>query len=353
MERKLDQSAVEQYSEQFTEQVLSSAYENSQKLNGQAILNLTPVRQINLFAIRALFDQWQVEIDKLRSPYFDYESEEVQQALDNFINTLSQHILVDRSHLQPLVKAAVQDTLQLIFDPVIYYKHQLTLFSTDEIREEDLVMWLKYVKVNRSLLESFIERFKQQGSFLNQESATRLFDETVSDFAGSLEDPHTYTSVFSEVTSLLADQLAALSPSPSVEEESLIEPSVEPSPANEEASFSETSEDDEQSDATPRTLHDYLTEKAPASTTLTNIQKKHRIESIREHIGVNQRYMFIRELFGNDPQEYQQAIAELDKRQSYVEAFNFLRHEFAQKHRWKMDSEEVVELLEIVSKRYN
>ena len=347
MERKLDQQRIEQYSEQFTEQVLSSAYANNQRLNGQGILNLTPVRQINLFTIKALFDQWQVEINKLRSPYFDYESEEVQQALDIFINTLSQNISVDRDHLQPLVKTAVSDTLQLIFAPVNYFYRQLAQFPNDTIRTEDLILWLKYVKINRLLLESYIKRFQQQVSPLTQESATRLLDETVSSFSDSFEDGQTYVSVFSEVSPLSTDQLYASNP-PSVSEE----PVAEPTPSAQEETFSEAKEE-EQSDSAPRTLHDYLTEQSPASTTLTDIQKKHRIESIREHIGVNQRYMFIRELFGNDPQEYQQAISALDKHQSYVEAFNFLRHEFAQKYRWKMDSEEVVELLEIVSKRYN
>lgn len=346
MERKLDQQGIEQYSEQFTERVLSSAYEHTQRLNGQAILNLTPVRQINLFTIKKLFDQWQVEINKLRSPYFDYASEEVQEALDNFINTLSQHISVDQNHLQPLVKAAVADTLQLIFAPVSYAYQQLDQFPVDTIRTEDLMVWLKYVKVNRPLLELFAERFRQQLGEADRATATRLLDETIRDFSGTYEDTHEYLPAFSEVHPLETDQVflsAPVSAPPPAPEESREEVAVEP----------ESDEPADSTDSGPRTLHDYLSEQSPQSTTLADIQRKNKIGSIREHIGVNQRYMFIRELFGNDPQEYQQAISELDKRESYVEAFNFLRHEFAQKYRWKMDSEEVVELLEIVSKRYN
>ncbi|MGD1889169.1 MAG: hypothetical protein ACFB15_00970 [Cyclobacteriaceae bacterium] len=344
MERKLDQQGIKQYSEQFTKRVLSSAYEHTQRLNGQAILNLTPVRQVNLFTIKGLFDQWQVEINKLRSPYFDYEAEEVQEALDNFINTLSQYISVDHSHLQPLVKAAVTDTLQLVFAPVSYAYQQLEKFPVDTIRTEDLMVWLKYVKVNRPLLESFAERFRQYSGEADRSDAIRLLDETVRKYSGTFEDTNEYVSTFSEVYPLDSNQLFLSAPvsAPMPDSE---EPLVETETVEEEPVDS--------TDSGPRTLHDYLSEQSLQSTTLADIQRKNKISSIREHIGVNQRYMFIRELFGNNPQEYQQAISELDKRDSYVEAFNFLRHEFAQKYRWKMDSEEVVELLEIVSKRYN
>ncbi|MEM8965931.1 MAG: hypothetical protein AAGE93_05905 [Bacteroidota bacterium] len=347
MERKLDQALVEQYSEEFTEKVLSLAYANEERLSGKDILNLTPVKQVNLLIVKSLFDQWQQEIDKLRSPYFDYSSEEVQQALDDFINILSQHISVDRSHLQPLVVKAVQDTLYLVFSPATYYRQQVRQLTTEGLREEDLLTWLKYVKVNRSLLEQYLDTFRQKAeSILEPSAATQLLEETISQFSGSREDATSYVASFSEIYSFEPDQLLAT--------EETVQAEYTPSPSEEAPPPPPKMEEHETatSDST-RTLHDYLSEQSPANTTLTDIQKKHKIDSIREYIGVNQRYMFIRELFGNNPQEYQQAIYDLDQKQSYVEAFNFLRHEFAQKYHWKMDSEEVVELLEIVSKRYN
>ncbi|MGB3589839.1 MAG: hypothetical protein WBA23_25040 [Tunicatimonas sp.] len=345
MERKLDRALIEQYSEEFTEKVLSPAYADNKQLSGQAILNLTPVKQINLLVIKALFDQWQKEIDKLRSPYFDYESEEVQQALDDFINTLSQHISVGRNHLQPLVEQAVQDTLYLVFNPTVYYQQQVSNIVTEGIQEADVLTWLKYTKINRPLLELYIDKFRQQSaSVLDADTATHLLDETINEFSSPLEDSSPYVAGFSEIYSFEPDQLVADDELEHTEEKPTLtsDPEIEGDTDQEVVTPTD-----------PRTLHDYLSGQSSANTTLTEIQKKHKMESIREYIGVNQRYMFIRELFGNDPQEYQQAIHEIDQKSSYVEAFNFLRHEFAQKYHWKMDSEEVVELLEIVSKRYN
>lgn len=346
MESKLNLQTIQQYSEEFTERVLSAAYEQFTRLDGRAILQLTPVRQVNLFTIKALFDQWQLEINKLRSPYFDYEAEEVQEALGEFINTLSQYISVNQEHLLPIAKTAVYDTLLLIGNPYQYFHRQLANFPANHIREEDLITWLKYVKINRPLLEAFVERFRKESTFgVERERATQFLEEASRNVSSHPEAIETYLSEFSQVLPLTEDQLYHSTQGS--------EPSAETTIETESSEIEISRRAEEPDSPMFRTLNDYLSEKSPASTTLSDIQKNHRIASIRDHISVNQRYMFIRELFGNDPQEYQQAITELDQRQTYVEAFNFLRHEYAQKYHWKMDSEEVVELLEIVSKRYN
>ncbi|MEO0331339.1 MAG: hypothetical protein AAF223_06600, partial [Bacteroidota bacterium] len=226
MERKLDQALVEQYSEEFTEKVLSSAYTNNEQLSGKDILNLTPVKQVNLLIIKSLFDQWQQEIDKLRSPYFDYSVEEVQQALDDFINTLSQHISVDRSHLQPLAVKAVQDTLYLVFSPATYYRQQLGQLDIPGLQEEDLLTWLKYVKVNQPLLEQYLDKFRQQSEVvLEQDSAVQLLEETISQFSGSREDATSYVASFSEIYSFEPEQLLAT--------EETIQAEYTPSPSEE------------------------------------------------------------------------------------------------------------------------
>ena len=62
--------------------------------------------------------------------------------------------------------------------------------------------------------------------------------------------------------------------------------------------------------------------------------------------------MFTKSLFGNSTEEFERAVEDLDNYASYVEAFNYLRKDFAGKYHWKMDSEEVIEFLEIVAKKY-
>ena len=48
---------------------------------------------MNLFVVRELFKAWKEETKKLKSPYFNYESPEVKEALETLMDKLSNNIL--------------------------------------------------------------------------------------------------------------------------------------------------------------------------------------------------------------------------------------------------------------------
>ncbi len=48
------------------------------------IIHLTPVQQVNYFVLKELFQRWKSEINQLKSPYFDYDNDEVQASLKAF-----------------------------------------------------------------------------------------------------------------------------------------------------------------------------------------------------------------------------------------------------------------------------
>lgn len=344
MERTLNHSALEQYSRTFSERIINQAYTHQDRVGGQAILSLSPVKQVNFFVIKALFDQWQHEIENLKSPYFDYDNEEVHVALEEFMNVLSQHILVAEPELKPLVNAAVLDTLHLLLAPHIYYRRALNSVGREYVYAEDVKEWIKYVKIHRGPLENLAERIATNGEGrISSEEAGYLLQEAAR--AVSLEDSSRYLSEFSQVAAIAEEdvieapayQATSEEPEP---EEAYAEP-LEPSPAP---------QDESPEIPTPRTLNDELSPSQRA--TLADLHRQQKIENIKTYIGVNQRFMFIRELFNNDTDEYNRALDELEQKNTYIEAFNHLRNEYAQPHRWKMDSEEVVEFLEIVAKRF-
>jgi len=95
------------------------------RLDGPALLALTPVRQVNLLVLRQLLSCWQQQALALRSPYFDFEAAPVRAALSQLLNVLSRHISFDRAALEPLLAQAVTDTLQLAADPAAALQHLL------------------------------------------------------------------------------------------------------------------------------------------------------------------------------------------------------------------------------------
>ena len=340
MERTLDHSALDQYSSTFSERIIRQAYAQQDHISGQAILSMSPVKQVNFLIIKALFDQWQHEMDSLKSPYFDYNNEEVQIALEEFMNILSQHISVDESHLKPLTEVAVQDTLLLILSPATYYQRTLERMNLQSLYAEDVKEWIKYVKIHRAPLEKLLDRIAAtEGVGISSREADHWLQEAAHDLDS--EDASGYLALFSQVATVseedlleVDDQTAPSAHSDALPEE--LEPS-QASPAKEGA-------------PTLKTLNDQLNPSQRA--TLADLHRQQKIENIKTYIGVNQRFMFIRELFDHNAEEYNRALDELEQKNTYIEAFNHLRNQYAQPHRWKMDSEEVVEFLEIIAKRF-
>ncbi|NQZ77646.1 MAG: hypothetical protein HRT61_16320 [Ekhidna sp.] len=74
--------------------------------------------------------------------------------------------------------------------------------------------------------------------------------------------------------------------------------------------------------------------------------------SILSLISLNHRYMFIKELFENDKNEFEQALIELEAYQTFDESVEFLVHGYAKQNSWDMQSDEVKEFLKVLFRRF-
>jgi predicted transposase YbfD/YdcC len=341
MESKLNQEAISQYSSAFTGQVLQQAYQHKPRLNGQEILSLTPLKQVNLLLIRELFLHWKKETRQLRSPYFDYEAAEVQRALETFMDVLSQHIAVDEAHLKPLLEKASRDTLVLVLAPYDFFFLMLTHTQKDHWKVEELEDLLRYVKINRPLLESLIQRCREEEEGpISPQRIVQLFDEAFGRLQEPPEDTEPYIRLFDEVKPLRTEELFSQT----------FEPQRRAIPEPEAPAQTATEPESEESREQQRTLNDLLNRKS--NQTLADLHQQQKIGQLSSHINMNQKFMFIKELFNNDKDAFWQSIEQLDQQNSYAEAMGIVRNELAPRYHWKMDSEEVVELMELLSRRY-
>ncbi|MFP4089143.1 MAG: hypothetical protein ACLFT3_02465 [Cyclobacteriaceae bacterium] len=344
MESKLNQEAIRQYSQAFADKVSSRAYQHKNKLNGQDVLSLTPVKQVNLLLIRELFLQWKTEVARLKSPYFDYTSEEVKQALQGFMDVLSQHISVDESHIKPLLQKAVSDTLVLILAPYDFFFLMLTHSQKDYWKIEELEDLLRYTRINRSLLESLIRRCREEGDpQISSSRISHLFNEVFHSLQEPPEDTEPYISLFDGVMPLRSEELFTRTFEPV---RKITPEPVVTVPAKTALELAKEAEAERR-----RTLNDYLTKQVKKNT-LADIHQQKKIEKLSAHINMNQKFMFIKELFKNDQEAFWQSIDRLDQQNSYAEAVSVVRNELAPRYHWKMDSEEVVEFMELISKRF-
>jgi hypothetical protein len=72
------------------------------------------------------------------------------------------------------------------------------------------------------------------------------------------------------------------------------------------------------------------------------------ITNLATAIGINERFLYIRELFGNDTKKYEQAIEIMNSAASFNDAYNYMIRDFT----WDMDSELVQGLLELVRRKF-
>lgn len=318
----MNYSFIEEYSKEYIQPITDDVFDNHNAITGKQILTLCPLKQINLFVLKKLFDAWQQETQKLKSPYFDYDALEVKEALETLMNTLSQHIVISKEHFEPLLQQAVSDTILLIFSPLDYYVREFNSPEKDVLTLEVLKKDLRYIKINRPILDALIKRFEdEQLTEAQGEEKIRIFNEVFENLEDDPEDFDEYVKLFSETQPLQVEKL-----------------------------YYNTHHTQNGQHETRPILNDQFTE--TTSNTLADLHQKKKIDSIRKHININQRYMFTKTLFGNNKDEFEKAVEDLDNHASYVEAFNYLRKDFAGKYHWKMDSEEVIEFLEIVAKKY-
>lgn len=351
---KLNYNSIEAYSAAYSRKVINDFFSLEESINGKQILNLTSVYQINLLIIKNLFQKWKKETGKLQSPYFDYDDFEVKKALQHFMNVLSNHITIKKAHFEPLLKKSVTDAIFLIFSPYIFYSKEINHPERTRISLDDLVEIAKYIKVNKILINNLIKQFKEQDitEVFNDEGIS-IFNEVYenTDLEKSLWND--YFSQFSEIHPLSLDVIFEEAQDDSPDED-FVKPLIRD---NEKAIVSKEKKEveaiknlNERFQKTQKTLHEQLAS-AP-SPTLADLHRRNKIESIKKYITLNQKFMFVNELFSGSQADYQEAVDKLESSANHRDALANLKT-YREKHQWDNEAEEVNEFLEIVAKKFS
>lgn len=126
-------------------------------INGEQIRNLTPIQQVNRFVAKDLLFRWKAQVDALKSPFFNYNEPEVVQALDNFMNLLSNKIWIQRHDFEPLLRSAICETLILVVAPSTFFNREvdrlITTKVTPVIPTKRLYETAKFYLYNKKVVE--------------------------------------------------------------------------------------------------------------------------------------------------------------------------------------------------------
>lgn len=329
MDEKISVKAVSQYSQAYASKVANTYFSGKERITGPEILGLCEIQQINLFVIRELLHAWKSEREKLKSPYFNYQAKEVVEALNIFQNTLSNHLSIAKVDFIPLLERAATQTLYLILDPYDFYADALDRQGKGFLVVSDLKNDIKYLKINRAPLEKLVQKLEEKKlTSLSGNEAFALLDSILEEVSFTPEDIEGYLTQFSSVVPLELEKW--------YESKTVIQPKAKevkhpPVVAQKAVPVPVVLVDSPPKE--PKTLAD-------------NFQK---IIRIKDSLTINQKFMFTKILFHGDFEIFSQAIDRLDSLDNYAQAKNYLEKNYEE---WDKESEEYLEFMEMVDKRF-
>ena len=283
MESNINHQLINQYSKTYSAQLINRFFSKKIGISGEDILHLSETKQINYFVLKILFEKWESEFNSLKSPYFDYEKDEVQKAAISFMNVLSKNIMISKEDFRPLLEEATYKTILLIFSPYEYYLQEINKPAFQQISINDLYSIQKYIKINGHLLKAYIDRFNTEGiQAVFNDDAVRIFDEVCETTKDTPEDFDLYHQELSKVVTLDLNEVY-----------SHLEDSSEELPKDDPAD--ETGSINEKFNSKKKTLLDTLG--SEKKEVVLDIHTNKSLEGIRKIITINQRFMFENDLF--------------------------------------------------------
>jgi hypothetical protein len=368
MPDNLNSIALQQYANRFTTTVLNDVYRSQNVITGAGLLKLTPVRQVNLGILNRLFEEWKRNAEAFRSPYFDFSNEEVKQALEEFMNTASQHIAVKRAELEPLLSDSVKESLKLLLAPASYFEEKIRATPDAEFTHEKAEHLVKYTHIHRGIAEAMLGRLTDSGSdgVYQTQAVSWLYE--LKDNPDLVDDTDQYLVQFSDIFPVNINELKIVESRvtqtpPKHESKSFFDSAfteLEPAAAKQNVPRAEPAsavigEIIAKTNASERdSLNNRFKVELPKPTEDNSYGTVPlKVESIAGSIPLGQRFMFVNQLFNKNSDHFEKAIYELDTVKSFQEAENLIWHRYASKYAWDVNGEAVTALLAIVKRKFS
>lgn len=367
MTYKWNSADAQQYAEQFSSLICDEFFKNKERISGAEVLQISEIKQLNLLVIKNLYDKWQEENTRLKSPFFDYSHTEVQEALESFMNVLSRHISVNRKTFQMLLSKATFDTLQLAAEPQAFFEGQLRNLPDFKLSNSWVENNSKYFVLNKHILTKLGEKAGDINVFANEaiqwlkEIIASDGTEDASDLLADLNNIlPLYSGKASGKTSFFDEALNGTATASPVRlkptEEPLPEIPARPEPIRVKTEKPVVMMEEamarlnERHSGTSVTLNERII--SENTKNLLDLHQKKRINSLKEGISFNQRHLFVRNLFGGDLDAFNQTLEALETYSSYDQAVNHLEQSTAKQFHWKAGSEEAGEFYAHLERKF-
>ncbi len=338
MDNVLNREGIKNYSKRFTSNVIKDFFSQRKVITGEEIKSLTEIKQVNLFIIKGLFEEWQKENEQLKSKFFDYESDEVKESMSSFMNVLSKNISVNQEDFEPLLLHAVEESILIIFSPFDFYVH-LSEHYSGKLSVEGLKKVSRYIKVNKNIMEALILKLENASkNDISVKQYSDMLNEVLHEIESGPEEIDSFFDAFNAIEPLSESDIYGETASSSDKDETKKE-------SSKESQESEIEVNKVQDDGP--SINEVLASNEPS---LAESLEKEQIDSIKSSLTINQRFMFQNALFNSEEDVMNKALDTIDTCQSKKEVMDYLFKEFPH---WNVESEEFEELVELIDKKFD
>ncbi len=379
MTNKWNVAEIKNTSQGFAEVVCEEYFKSKENINGSEIINLTEVKQLNLFILKELFEKWQKEVTNLKSPYFNYSEPEVQKALDDFMNILSRHISIGKEHFRGVLESAVKSTILLFSEPKSYFVEEMRNLPEFKLTEEWLTKNGKFFKDYNWVLRELLNKLNGVNFIYSNEAidfVNQFFDgNQIEDHTTELSDISKIAGVNQPMTNgnplqsffdsieeykLSKPQMVSREEIVHRPEDEVIHHKEEPITEMRLTQVQEKIETVIIEDPVTKTieketivtLHESM-QMTSENSSLSDFHQKRKIDSIKGNISLNQKFLFINNLFGSDSNIFNGAVEELENCSSFSEAKEQMIKKYLPKYKWDLNSPEAEEFFDILKRRFN
>lgn len=348
---QLDKSTIQSYGVALSEKLTNDYFSSKESITGEEIIRFTDIEQLNFFILMNLFDRWKEEINRLKSPYFNYEDQEVALALKTFVNKVSRHISVRKEFFKPLIQKGIIDTLSYLLNPVEYIDQEFGRLSTLSISE--LSDKQKFFKLYKDSFQQWIESIstKIPGEIIGK-VAVEAYKKVAPQQAVLYSDP-----VVDKFNQLLKLNFQIPSPQQATVDK-LVKTASSQAKKEEVPAASAKSGKDPETMLTGKfakqqlTMNDTLKSSSKQGTSIAERLSRSKIEDIKSSIPLNMKFLFINVLFDGKAHEYNDALAQIEQCPDFSSAQNLLIEKYGKKNQWETRKDEMKEFFQIIERKF-
>jgi hypothetical protein len=312
MENKLNILELQAYARQLSRKLCRDFFVLDRKsIDGSEVVNFTSIEQVNYFVLKIVFVKWKDEMAQYKqSPYFNYNKPEIEAALNNLMNTISNSINIRMNDFEILLTQSIEETIYLSLSPyhyfkIYYFSPEKTKITLTELKEK-----AKYVKINTQFFNHFIEKLETY----------RIPSFMVSDILGYFQESYYSTNNTFDNYEPIIEEFSKLLP---LELDKIV------------------SDLKKKADYAPTPLEVFQKKQEAEVKPIV----KNNIDPIK--LSLNHKIMFLKELFNNDIEKMEHTMARLEAAGNKENAIYILSF-----FNWNKEDEAVQEFFDLIDAKY-